>query len=47
MFSFLGLGMLVIFFNYVAWLPGGTSNSYLMLGLGGILGGILTSTQYR
>jgi hypothetical protein len=47
MFSFLGLGMLVIFFNYVAWLPGGTSNGYLMLGLGGILGGILTSTQYR
>ena len=34
MFSFLGLGVLIIFFNYVGWMPGGTSNSILLLGLG-------------
>ncbi len=48
MFTLFALGMLVIFFNYVALLlPGATSNWYLLLGLGFILGGIITATQYR
>ena len=47
MFSFLGLGVLIIFFNYVGWMPGGTSNSILLLGLGSILAGIITATQYH
>ena len=47
MFSLLGLGVLIIFFNYVGWMPGGTSNGILLLGLGSILGGIITATQYH
>jgi hypothetical protein len=48
MFSLFALGMLVIFLNYVAiLLPGATSNWYLLLGLGFILGGIITATQFR
>ncbi|HJO80276.1 MAG: hypothetical protein QF638_02380 [Acidimicrobiales bacterium] len=47
MFGLLGLGILIIFFNYVGWMPGGTSNGILLLGLGSILGGIITATQYR
>jgi cell division protein CrgA len=46
MFSLLGLGVAVILVNYVGsiW---DTSNPILMLGLGMILGGIITATQYR
>lgn len=47
MFSLFGLGMLTIFLNYVSLLPGAVSNWYLLLGLGFILGGIVTATQYR
>lgn len=47
MFTLLGIGVLVIFLNYLGVLPGGTKNSYLLLGLGAILGGIMTATQYR
>ena len=47
MFSLLAVGILIIFFNYVGWLPGGTSNSFLLLGLGSILGGIITATQFH
>ena len=48
MFTLFALGMLTIFLNYVAvLLPGATSNWYLLLGLGFILGGIVTATQYR
>lgn len=47
MFTLFALGMLVIFLNYVSLLPGATSNWYLLLGLGFILGGIITATQYR
>jgi hypothetical protein len=48
MFTLFGLGMLTIFLNYVQIVPGGeTSNWYLLLGLGFILGGIITATQYR
>jgi hypothetical protein len=47
MFGLLGLGMLVILLNYVSLLPGAVSNWYLLAGLGFILGGIITATQYR
>lgn len=47
MFGLLGLGMVVIFCNYLGVLPGGTKNAYLLVGLGGILGGIMAATQYR
>ena len=43
----LGLGLVVIFLNYLEVLPGGMSNAYLGLGLGAICGGIITATQYR
>lgn len=46
MFLLLGAGVLVILLNYVGsvW---DTSNAVLLLGLGMILGGIITATQYR
>ena len=47
MFTLLGLGLVVIFCNYIGVLPGGTKNSYLLVGLAAILGGIITATQYR
>jgi hypothetical protein len=47
MFSLLGLGLVVIFLNYLEVLPGGMSNAYLGLGLAAICGGIITATQYR
>lgn len=47
MFTLLGIGLVVIFLNYLGVLPGGTKNSYLLVGLGSILGGIMTATQYR
>ncbi|MEX2293101.1 MAG: cell division protein CrgA [Acidimicrobiales bacterium] len=47
MFALLGLGLVIIFCNYLGVLPGGTKNSYLLVGLGAILGGIMTATQYR
>lgn len=47
MFSMFGLGMITILGNYVELLPGAVSNWYLLLGLGFILGGIITATQYR
>ncbi len=47
MFALLGIGLVVIFLNYLGVLPGDTKNSYLLVGLGFILGGIMTATQYR
>lgn len=46
LFGLLGLGIVTIVVNYVAvfW---DTSNAILLLGLGFILGGIITATQYR
>ena len=37
----------LIFLNYMGVLPGDTKNSYLLVGLGFILGGIVTATQYH
>lgn len=47
MFALLILGTLMIILNYVDLLPGGTSNWYLLGGLGLILAGIITATQYH
>lgn len=47
MFGLLGIGLVVIFCNYLGVLPGGTKNAYLLVGLGAILGGIMAATQYR
>ena len=47
MFTLLGLGALVIFLNYLGLLPGATDNKYLLLGLGLVLGGIVTSTPFH
>jgi hypothetical protein len=56
MFTLLGLGLVLIFCNYLGLLPGiwwdnppddNTSNWWLLIGLGFILGGIITATQYR
>lgn len=47
MFTLLGVGLLVIFLNYLGVLPGGTKNLYLLIGLGSILGGIITATNYH
>lgn len=47
MFTFLGLGMLVIFLNYIGFPFGDPSNIRLFIGLGLILLGIITATQYH
>jgi len=47
MFGLLGLGMLIIFVNYLHWPFGDPSNVRLIAGLGCILGGILTATRYQ
>jgi len=47
MFGLFAVGSLVIFLNYVGLLPGAASNWYLLGGLGLILAGIITATQYR
>ncbi len=47
MFALLGAGALMIILNYIQLLPHATSNWYLLGGLGLILGGIITATQYR
>jgi len=42
------LGVAIIFMHYAdTVLPGASSNWWLFAGLGSILGGILTATQYR
>jgi hypothetical protein len=47
MFALLAVGLVVIFCNYLGVLPGDTKNSYLLVGLAFILGGIVTATQYH
>jgi hypothetical protein len=43
----LGAGALMIVLNYLNALPGATNNGYLMGGLGLILAGIVTATQWH
>ena len=46
LFSFLGVGAIVIIINYLGFVPGGEANNwYLLGGLGFILAGIITATQ--
>jgi hypothetical protein len=53
MFTLLGLGLVIIFLNYLGVLPEflflneSTSNGYLGVGLLSICGGILVATQYH
>lgn len=47
MFVLLGLGMVLIFVNYLGVLPNGTSNVNLGIGLASICAGIMVATQYR
>mgnify|MGYP000228689239 CR=1 FL=1 len=47
MFALLGIGALVILLYYIGAVPGGRSNWYLFSGLGLVLGGLFTATQYR
>ena len=47
MFGLLALGIVIIIFTYVGWMQGGMKNIYLMIGLGSILGGILTATRFQ
>jgi hypothetical protein len=47
MFVLLGVGSALIIINYLGVLPGGTSNTYLLVGLGLILASIVTATQWR
>ncbi len=47
MFAFLGLGMAVIIANFLELLAGGQRTSYLLVGLGLLVGGFILSTRYR
>ena len=47
MFVLLGLGTAVILANYTIEVLGMPSNWYLLGGLGMVLAGIITATQYR
>jgi Cell division protein CrgA len=47
MFAFFGVGVIGIMLNYLSVLPGGASNVYLLVGLGLIVCGFITATQYR
>jgi hypothetical protein len=45
--ALLGLGGLLIILNYLELLPGGASNTYLLVGLGLITAGFVTATQWH
>lgn len=47
LFGLLAIGMLIIFLNYTKLLGGETHNGFTLLGLGFILGGIITATRLR
>ena len=47
MFALLAIGSVLIIVNYLGVLPGGTNNTYLLVGLGLILASIITATQWR
>ena len=47
MFTFLGLGALIIVLNYINFPFGEPSNWRLLAGLGSILAGILVATRYQ
>ena len=45
--AFLLIGVAVIFSNYMSWLPGSPSSSWILGGLGFVLVGILAATRWR
>ncbi|CAG4934725.1 MULTISPECIES: cell division protein CrgA [Acidithrix] len=45
--SFLILGFIFLFVNYLGVLPGGASNWYLLVGLVFLAGGFYMATRYR
>ena len=47
MFGLMAIGIIVILINYIDILPGGTSNLWLLLGLGGIGVGFAMTLNYR
>lgn len=47
MFGLMGLGLIVILSNYIGFLPGGTSNTYLIAGLAAIGVGFAMTMNYR
>jgi len=47
MLAFFVIGVLGIVLNYLGLLPGGAHNYYLLGGLGAIVLGFITATQYR
>lgn len=47
MFGLMGVGIVIILVNYMNVLPGGTSNTYLLLGLGCIGIGFTMTMNYR
>jgi hypothetical protein len=47
MLAFFGVGVFGILLNYLSLLPGGAHNYYLLAGLGSIVLGFITATQYR
>lgn len=47
MLTLFAVGVIGIVLNYLSVLPGGASNVYLLIGLGLIVAGFITATQYR
>ena len=47
MFGLMAVGLVMILANYVGLLPGGTSNTYLIIGLAGIGIGFAMTMNYR
>jgi hypothetical protein len=47
MLTLFAIGVLGILLNYLGVLPGGAHNYYLLGGLGFIILGFITATQYR
>ncbi len=45
LFGLLAAGTVLIIINYLGLIPGGTSNWWLLAGLGLILGGVIAATQ--
>lgn len=47
MFGLMAVGLVLILANYIGLLPGGTSNTYLIIGLAGIGIGFAMTMNYR
>ena len=47
MFGLMGVGTLEILLNYMGLMPGGTNNTWLLVGLAGIAGGFGMTLNFR